>query len=167
METRPPDLQGVARAWRLNVSEAVREAHRKEWGHDDAGIVTWMVNGPYHPFWSWWHVGVISLADIPGVPPANKQYPEAEYEFAVYSCEGNPNIAAVEAGDLKNRGFKLLQPPDVVFHFHGVTDEQAAEIGESAVKTIVQGQSCDSDFREWWMGSLATTVEHYVLGVHE
>lgn len=167
MANRDPDLQGVARAWRINITDAARAAHEKEWGNEETGIAVWMVNGPYHPFWSWWYVGVISLKDLPGVPPAHKQYPEAEYEYSVYSCEGEPDIAAMESGDLENRGFGFLQPADVIFHFHGVTDDQAEKIAEAAVAAIVGGQSCDSDFREWWKSALATTVEHYVLGTHE
>lgn len=166
--TQPePDLGGIARAWRIDATEAVRKAHVDEWGYADSSISTWIVNGPYHPFWSWWHVGVISLKDVPGAPPANKQYPEAEYEFAIYSLQGTPNVQALRDGDLANRGFEsFLTPADVTFHFDGVTDEQAREICDAAVRAIIAGQSCDSDFRQWWLNSLAETVEHYKAGIH-
>lgn len=163
---REPDKSGVAQAWLLEETPEVQEAHIKNWGYPSTSVRHWFVQGPYHPFWHWWQVGVIDLADHPGMPPAHKQYPEAEYEFAIFSLQGEVDIDALESGDIENRGFKVLQPADVVFHFHKVTREQAAEICDAAVTMIVKGQSCDSDFREWWKGALANTVEHYVLGVH-
>lgn len=163
---RDPDLSGVARAWRLNINASMSEAHRREWGYDHTGIATWYVCGPYHPFWSWWYIGLISLADVPGVPPANKVYPEAEYELTFVSLDGDPNLDALEQGRLEDRGYTFLSPPDLVFQFNGVTREQAVEIAEAAVRMIVAGQSCDSDFREWWRGALETTVQHYKEGIH-
>lgn len=163
---REPDLAGVARAWRISEDPRVQERHIREFGHEHTGLQTWLINGPYHPFWSWWHVGVISLRDFEGMPPAQKQYPAAEFEFAIYSLDGTPDIEAIERGDLDNRGFKFLSPPDVVFHFDGVNDRQAVEICDAAVQLIVRGQSCDSDFRRFWDGSLRATVEHYKKGGH-
>ena len=165
---RDPDLKGVASAWLIKESEEAIQAHIKEWGYPPATLRNWYVNGPYHPFWSWWMVAVISLADIEGLPPANKQFPEAEYEFAIYSIKGIPDIDALDRGDVENRGFEaILSPPDVVFHFHKVTDDQAKKICDAAIKHIVAGQSCDSDYRSHWMEVMSKTVEHYVLGVHE
>lgn len=163
---RDPDKTGVAQAWLIPISQEAIDAHIKEWGYLPASIRQWFIKGPYHPFWHWWMVSVIDLKDHEGMPPANKQYPEAEYEFIIMSLDGEVNIDACDKGKPENRGFTYLQPPDVVFHFHGVTPEQASEICDSAVSLIVNGQSCDSDFREYWKSMLARTVEHYILGVH-
>jgi hypothetical protein len=169
---RKPDRSGIARAWKIEQSPELRATHEREFGFPDAGLSTWIVNGPYHPLWSWWHVGVIHLRDMPSAPPAQKQYPEAEYEFAIYSLNpdgrngGTPDIDKLEAGDAEGGMPGFLSPPDVQFHFHGVTDEQAAKICDLAVEQIVAGRSCDSDFRGHWKSMLARTVEHYVLGVH-
>lgn len=168
---RPPDLyskDGRIKAWRIEQTQAHIDAHIREFGHPPAGIDSWYLTGPFHPFWHWWHFAVVSLKDIPGIPPANKQYPEAEYEFAIWSLKGDVNIDACDRADLENRGFDFLHPADVTFHFHNVTDEQAREICHSAVSAVVNGHlSPDSDFRETWKKALATTVSHYVLGVHE
>lgn len=154
------------RAW-LIAEEEARARHAWATGRPSTSIATWIVNGPYHPFWAWWQVCVIHLRPVLGVPAAYKAYPEAEYEFSIYSLNpeaGEPDIAALEAG--AGYGVKVLTPPDVQYHFHGVTDEQAAEICRHAVRAIVDGHSCDSDYRSWWEGSLAHTVEHFVQGVH-
>jgi hypothetical protein len=165
---REPDLAGIAKAWKIKMTQEMIDAHIKEWGYPHTGIATWYVNGPDHPFWNWWLISVISLKDILGVPPAQKKYPEAEYEYTCYSLKGTPNIDAIDKGDYDNRGFEnILEPSDVQFHFHGVTDKQAEEICDAAVFAIVQGQSCDSDFRNWWEQMLINTVTHYKLGVHE
>lgn len=173
---RAPDKSGVARAWRIEQSPEAIAAHEREWGYPPASIgPTWLVNGPYHPLWSWWYVGVVSLADRPGTPPARRRYPEAEYELMILSLNPSPtdgrpavpDIDGLEAGGDAMRclpGF--LTPPDVVFQFDGVTDDQAAGLAEIAVDVIVGGQSCDSDFRQWWLGSLQATVQHIREGLH-
>jgi hypothetical protein len=164
---REPDKVGAARAWKLDGAALKAATDGVE-----ADVVTWIVNGPYHPVWAWWQVGVITLDDVPGFPPANKQYPEAEWEFSITSLQAGPgcdrktvDIDALERGDLDAvPGF--LTPQDAVVHFHAVTREQAATICELAVNAIVAGHSCDSDFRFWWKNAITKTVEHYVLGVH-
>lgn len=164
---RKPDKTGVADAWLIEMSNEAQQAHSKEWGYPHTGIKHWFIRGPYHPFWHWWMISVIDLRDHPNTPPANKQYPEAEYEFSIYSLKDEVNIEAADKGDLANRGYTLLSPPDVIFQFHGVTDKQASDICDLAVDLIVRGQSCDSDFRQQWKSMLANTVTHYTLGIHE
>ncbi len=165
---RDPDLSGVARAWKIDPTEIIKDRE------DDPGLVTWLINGPYHPFWSWWMLAVVHLRDIPGILPPEKSYPEAEYELMILSLDPGtanirkqPDIDLIEAGNLDEGMPGFLTPPDVVFQFHKVTEEQAIKIAEYAVQAIVNGRSCDSDFREWWKVSLSKTVEHIVLGVHD
>lgn len=164
---REPDLTGVARAWRIRINEALKRRHRDEWGYDDAGIAVWFVNGPYHPVWSWWMVQVIHLRPIEGAPPAHRKYPEAEYEFGIYSLDPamEPDIDALERGDPKPC-FRFLTPPDAIVQFHGITDDQALGVGEAAIQAIVAGASPDSDFRSWWERYIAGTVEHYRAVLH-
>lgn len=172
---REPDKTGIARAWKIEQTPELIAAHIESWGSPPAGVgPSWIVNGPYHPFWAWWHVACISLADIEGIPPAHRQYPEAEFEIMCLSLNPDPkgegcyppDIAALEAGDTKHGLPGYLTPPDWIVHFHGVTADQAAAICELAVDHIVAGQSCDSDFREHWKLAITKTVEHYLLGVH-
>src|SRR6266576_2963254 len=89
---RKPDLQSISvKAWQININEKLQKAHTKEFGYPSTGIDTWLVNGAFHPFWSWWHIGVISLKDFPGMPPAHKKYPEAEYEFSIFALNPDPD----------------------------------------------------------------------------
>lgn len=172
---RDPDKSGIARAWKIEQTPALIASHTASFGHPPAGIgPSWIVHGPYHPFWSWWQIACISLADIEGLPPAHKQYPEAEYEIMCLSLNPKPeagrsyppDIALLEAGDAEHGMPGYLTPADWIVHFHGVTDGQAEQILEAAIDHIVAGQSCDSDFREHWKLAITKTVEHFVLGVH-
>lgn len=162
---RAPDQAGIARAWRVKHPDPpVEPAHQ-------AGVATWLVNGPYHPLWSWWMLSIVSLRDIPGVPPATKHYPEAQYEFLIISIDPNvgvPDLEAIESGDdwavEKDGQRKFLSPVDVVVQFDGVDDAGALRVGETAIRAIVAGHSTDSAFRSWWERAIRATVDHERTG---
>ena len=153
---RVPDFQGVGRAWEMKVGKQARP-------DQEATLIGYIINGPWHLLWSWWMVAVIHLREIPGVKPPNKRYPGAEYEFMIISIDPDvpPNPDKTFPQDVK-----YLTPIDVVYQFDGVTDEQAKEICTTAVKVIIKGMSPDQDYRSWWENSIAKTVEHYKAGVH-
>lgn len=174
---REPDKSGVAKAWRIDPNAEQIQAHIESFGYPPTGIgPTWLIHGPYHPFWSWWYAALITLDEVPGVPSAHKQYPEARYELMIMSLNpgGNPDLGRpavpdlekLEAGDTMGGLPGFLTPPDLQYQFHGVDDEQAVAILETVVDAIVSGHSCDSDFRDWWRRSLDATVEHYEMGMH-
>lgn len=153
---REPDFSGIGRAWEMQMGNH----HRTE---QEATLKGYVVNGPWHPFWSWWMVAVIHLREIPGTRPPHKHYPEAEYEFMIVSIDPE---TVPDPDQPFPQDIRYLSPPDVVKQFHGVTDEQAAEICESAAHNIAMGASPDSDNRRWWEGSIERTVEHYRQGIH-
>lgn len=168
MANREPDLRGIAKAWHIRETPEIKAAHVASWGYEDSGIDGWIINGPYHPFWSWWYVACISLRPVEGAPPTHKQYPEAEYELTFWSLQYPTDIELLEAGRIdEQKGLGFLHPADVTFQFHGLSDKQAAQLCEIAVRTIVNGQSCDSDYRSWWLNALAQTVAHMRTGAHE
>ena len=163
---RAPDLTGVGRAWRIDTAPGAR----REPAHV-AGLRSYLLNGPWHPAWSWWLIGCVHLRPIEGVPPAHLTYPEAEYELQILSL--NPdrpvNVDEAEAtGDWGDKSIpKFLTPPDLVYQFHGVTDAQAGQIADSVLRAIVDGgMSPDSDFRSSWVQLLDNTVAHYRSGGH-
>lgn len=129
-----------------------------------ACLVAWLVDRPgAHPWWHCYIVSVVHLRDAPGVEPAKKSYPEAAYEFQIITI--NPEECPTPDPDAKD--FPLLLPPDVIYQFHGVTDEEAVRIGALAITAIVDGLlSPDTDFKSAWKDSLAKTVKHFVEGRH-
>lgn len=167
---REPDkisTNGTIKAWKIKYTQDHLDAHMREFGHPPAGICTWLLTGPFHMAWHWWMLSVVSLKDIPGVPPATKTYPEAEYEFGIYSLSGEVNIEAADKADLANRGYDILSPADAIVHFHDCNDEQAEQVCDLAVRAIILGAvSPDSDYRSWWRKAIPNTVEHVVTGGH-
>lgn len=127
-----------------------------------AALAGWFLEIPQaHPFWTKYLLGVCHLRDIPGAPPAKKQYPEAEYELMVLAL--NPE-SKPSPDDLST--LKPLLPPNVVVQFHGVTDEQAKEIARLAARACVDGvlwvePSDLTGMREKWSRTIRETAEHY------
>jgi hypothetical protein len=154
---RDPDHAGVGRAWVMEMGPE----HRRD---QDASIIGYVLNGPWHPLWSWWMVSVVHLRDLPGMTPAKKHYPEAEYEFLIVSIDPQTRP---DPDRPFPQNVKYLTPVDVCEQFHGVTDDQAAEICTAAIRAITRGSaSPNQDYRSWWKDAIAKTVEHYKAGVH-
>lgn len=151
---RAPDFKtNFGQAWELRQVDG-----------PTACVGHWLINIPgAHPFWEHWLVIVISLKDIPGVPPAKKRYPEAEYEFLIASI--NPEECPVPDPD--KMSFPLLEPIDVIEQFHGVSERDALRVGQGAIQAIMNGRmSPDQDFRAMWHGLIQNTVEHFKEGRH-
>lgn len=154
IKRREPDQQGPAgRAWLLKEDE-----------NRLATLAGWLVNCPKaHPAWQWWVVGSCHLRDIEGLPTAKKRYPEAEFEFLIFTVDP---VAHPEPDPEKPR-YRALEPLDVVEQFHGVSDRDAARICAAAVRAIVNGLlSPDQDARRDWRASIEKTVEHFKSGAH-
>lgn len=163
---RAPDFErGLTRIWRLADTAKSEPDH-------EAGIATWVIDSPtFHPAWHQWLLGVISLRDLPGVPPAHRSYPSAEYELMILSlnpdrpCDVDQADATGTWGD--EAVAKFLTPADLVYQFDGVSDRQADEVGQSAIQAILSGDlSPDSDFRRHWERALDDTVAHFKAGLH-
>ena len=151
---RAPDIKtAFGQAWTLAKSE-----------DNPACVGHWLINVPgAHPFWEHWLVTVIALKDIPGVPPAHKRYPEAEYEFLIASI--NPEECPHPEPDAAH--YSLLSPIDVIEQFHGVSERDAFRVGYGAVQAILHGRmSPDQDFRSMWHALIGNTVEHFKAGTH-
>jgi len=163
-DVRTPTFHGGAgTAWRLDGT-----THRPNW---PASLDLYLVHCPAaHPLWSWYVVSGCSLADLPGVPPARKHYPEAEWEVSIFAL--NPE----HDGDLMvwlrgpasaTLAWRHLEPVNVVEQFHGVDRDGANRILGFMARAIVNGTiSPDSDAREAWKGTIANTVEHMTTGGH-
>ena len=152
---RDPDYKGNGTAaWRVDISNPMTAGQT-------ATLSSWLVTGPFHPAWNHWAISVIHLREIEGTKPANKQYPEAEYEFLIVSL--NPDHQPDP--DNPTETFHYLTPIDVVEHFHGLNDVQAEELCELCVRAIVDGRaSPDQDWRPWWKACIKNTVEHIRTG---
>lgn len=167
MPARAPDLVGrVGQAWKVNVGPATLDDRQRLLSSSGTSLDSYVVTGPWHPFWDHWLVYLVSLKDIPGIDPPKKSYPEAEYELAIWSLQApdgqrsgmKASLADIEAG---RKGFAILTPPDAVNQFHGLTPDEANSVLRLVVTAIVGGRaSPDSDWRNWWRVYIENTVRH-------
>jgi hypothetical protein len=180
LERRPPDIEGPGfihplqhaqgkdlsnpnptRAW--NLFNRMRVPTTKD---HLAAVALWLVNAPHvHPFWQWWCISMVHLRSIDGVKEPHKQFEDAAYEFVIFAI--NPE-ACPEPDPESNDGYPWLVPFDVVHQLReGITDEQAAEMTEWAVRAICVGHmSPDQDYRQVWDEVLTTTWKHFIEEVH-
>lgn len=143
---RPSDLRGHGgEAWLLP---------------SDAGsLARYYVRAPgRHPFWEWWLVSVVHLQPAPGLRPAHKQYPLAEYEFSIITMD--PRACPPD-----DDRFTILTPLDVVFQFDGVTPQDATRMAQAGVIAILNNRlSPDSDHRPLWIRALRSMVSGFKSG---
>lgn len=147
---READLIGsCGRAWLLRHNDETPNT---------ATICGWLVNRPgAHPHWQWWVVALITLKDLPGIQPARKTYPEAEYELLIYAID--PTNCPAPEPDNPN-GYPPLLPIDVMYQFHGISEKVSQRLVSIVVQTILVGRvSPDQDFRRVWDGLLTKTLK--------
>lgn len=117
----------------------------------------------FHPFWFQWMISVVHLRDVEGFLPAHKEYPDAEYEFMIVSV--NPEHPTTAEEIIGGGALQYLLPVDVVVQFHGVSDDEAADLAKMAASAIVHhGFSPDQDFRSDWKETLWNSIEHVRTG---
>lgn len=152
---RAPDFKGQRfSAWKVKQAAPERP-------DETASLVIWLFHCPgVHAVWSYWMAQLIHLRPIEGVKPADKRYPEAEYELLVLALHPDSKPDPDDA-----RTFAWLTPPDSCVQFHGVTDDVAVEIVGLMARGVSDGFLCpDSDFARHWESTLRSTLEHYTHG---
>lgn len=165
-----PDHEGpCGKAWKIALeSSADRSQSDPRWAVTlDANYLVFAPAA--HPAWAWHVLIVQSLREVPGVDPPRKRYQAAEYEVMALAL--SPKLPPPDPRDWPlgktPPAVKLLMPPDVVVHFHGVDDAQVVEIAELAARACTLGVLVpDSDHQQTWEMSISTTVQHYSAGFH-
>lgn len=112
---------------------------------------------------------MISLADIPGVRPAKKEFDRATHEVIFFAMDPEFSVDKLEtalAGGAEPISKGFLTPVDLVHQVELANDAQAAAVFETILRAIVAGNPPDSDFRRWWVESLNATAKHYREGGH-
>lgn len=100
-----------------------------------ASLAAWFLQIPgASPAWDTFLVCLITLSDLPGYPPANRKYPEAQYELLVTALHPEPNPTADDMTTWHH-----LTPLNYVTQFHGCTDSQALQLTEHVVRMFIDG----------------------------
>jgi len=153
---RKPDYEGLqAKIWKITWSDGRKAS--------TASLAHYLIQGPFHPMWHQWVFGMVSLADIEGIPPAKKHFPDATHEIMIISCDPKFKL---DPDVILDKPW-MLQPFDVVQHFKVPSDDDAKKLAEECIKAIRDGHmSPDQDFRSAWKKVITNTADHF-YGKHE
>lgn len=147
-----PDRAGdVAKGWHITAK-------------NKTALDAWLIHHPTsHPFWSYYLVSLIHLRDVPGVPPANKQFDAATHEILFLTLDPENPLPDPR----KWTDPKFLTPPDLAAQFEVNNDTEAQAVFEAVLDTIIKrGYPLDSDHRSWWETSIRATAGHERTGEH-
>lgn len=154
-------------------------AERIELGPGSPGSVTtlvsWFMHLPNQGLgWDDYLLCLITLADVAGYPPANKRYPEAEYEVLVTALDPsvNPNPKDWTT-------WHRMEPVNYVTHFDGISDTAAIQVVDALALACVAGllpgetqvyldgkMMLVKQLVDLWDETVHDTVHHYRTGGH-
>lgn len=124
----------------------------------------WIITAPiWHPLWSQYMLALITLADVPGMPPAVIERPDATHQVIVMTL--NPEHGPYDATTVREDTLRFLRPGNIGEQFTA-TDDQAREIAALCVRACVDGvlspETADAPdrIRAAWRSSIQKTVDH-------
>lgn len=145
---KAPDIDGFARAWRLDLAASRAKAA----GHnnpDDSTVNGWIVNAPWsHPIWPNVAVLCIHLRDQPNqTQPPVKHLEGATHEIIVLALDPD------HVPEIDGERLRFLQPSNFVGQFKTTDDDAAAAIIDTMVARICAGTlNPDTDAQTQWVG---------------
>jgi hypothetical protein len=129
-----------------------------------ATLDCWIITAPaWHPIWSQYALGLVSLADIPDLPPANRQRADVTHELHVVAL--NPEYGPYDARAIGTGDLRYLTPVNIAEQFVA-TDEQACQLAQLCVRGVVDGllvpETADAPerVRAAWHSSIHKTLAH-------
>lgn len=145
------------------------EAHRTPRTNYEAAapatLASWIITAPgFHPLWDQYHLAVITLADLPGIPPAKKSRPGVTHELMVMALD--PDQGTVHAAKVGAASLQYLRPGNIAEQFTA-TDDQARELAELAAQAVVDGRlnpetaEAPGLIRATWSHAIQDTIAHY------
>ncbi|MFF3891356.1 hypothetical protein [Streptomyces sp. NPDC001914] len=128
----------------------------------------WIITAPcWHPVWTQYLLGLISLADLPDTPPAHLQRPGMSHELVVFAL--NPEHGPYDAAAFTSQHAAecVLTPVNVVEQFTS-TDTQARNLTALCAKACTDGiltpETGDAPdrIRATWRSAIRQTLDHDV-----
>jgi hypothetical protein len=124
----------------------------------------WIITAPaWHPLWSQYMLAAITLADVPGAPPAVKNHPNATHEIIVMAMD--PTHGPYTPDNVTDGRDRYLTPGNIGEQFTA-TDEEAIDIAVLCVRAVLDGvlspETADAPerIRAQWSQSIQRTVDH-------
>lgn len=126
----------------------------------------WIVTAPlWHRLWSQYVVSAITLADVPGMPPAVKHRPAATHELLVMAL--NPEHGHCDAARVgEARPLRLLLPANVCEQFIAPADDAVRDLVALCAHAVVDGVLCPETgdapdrIRAEWRQTIHQTLDH-------
>lgn len=126
-----------------------------------AALVCWIITAPmYHPAWSQYALSVVTLNNVPGLPPAHLKFPGATHELLVLAID--PTRGPVTATQDQ---IVYLQPVNISMQFEA-TDDEMRDLASLLVQAVVHGlldpetSNGPETIREYWLTSAVKTLAH-------
>lgn len=122
-------------------------------------------------------MGVITLADLPGVPPARRQWPWVTHELLVHTLDTTRGPVPFEAP----LPWPLMQPHNLSVQFEADDDAQARRLLCDIARAIIEGvlppevqayvperekMMTLAPLHQLWQDTVNATAEHLRLGGH-
>lgn len=103
-----------------------------------------------HPAWSYYFVSIAHLRQVDSLPPPHLMFADATHELMILVCDPK-----VEPNPRQLLHMKIMQPPNLVHQFCGLSDPQAEFVFKTFLSALADGRmSPDSDFRLAQMDAL-------------
>lgn len=129
-----------------------------------ATLDAWIITAPvWHPVWSQYALSLVTLDDIPGLPPAQKENPDVTHQVIVMTL--NPEHGPYDARQLTGDSLHYLTPGNIGEQFTA-TDDQARSLAALCVRAVVDGrlipETADAPdrIRAMWRQAIHQTLEH-------
>jgi hypothetical protein len=120
---------------------------------------------PGFPIYRAWFISVITLADLPGVPPAKKFAYGVTHELIV--CPADPNVEFDPDPEQPTTWRRFVCK---VAHQFAATDAVALRVAEKCAMAAADGilplVDVGDEGRAAWARSIDATVEHLMTGGH-
>lgn len=154
--TEPDELTGA-------YGSAVRIPHAS-YPEALATLDAWIITAPvWHPLWSQYLLSLVTLADVPGMPSAEKESPDVTHQVIVMTL--NPEHGPYDARHLVGDDLRFLTPGNIGQQFTA-TEDQARRLAALCVRAVVDGvlipETADAPdrIRSAWRRSIAQTLDH-------
>lgn len=129
-----------------------------------AALDGWIITADcWHPLWSQYLLSLVTLADIEGAPPANKQRAHFTHELTVLALD--PDHGPYTADTYSTDSLRYLTPVNIAEQFTA-TDDQARHITDLCARAVVDGRltpetgDAPDHIRAWWHARITQTLEH-------
>lgn len=168
-----PDRHEGPQGW------AERQAIPSDHPQSATTVDAWLMHLPGQGVgWDRFLMSAVTLADVPGTPPAKRSYPAAEYELNVCALNPEKNPRPGVPGSWEH-----MLPVNLAEQFHGITPDQVRDLLSLAARECVEGRLLAEtqmyvelfdgsppkmmtivQVVDAWKAAISSTVEHFRTG---